>query len=414
MIHEILAGLVRANLAASAAMLLVLMLRKPVRARFGAQVGYGLWAAVPIAAAAAFAPRPVAGTAIDPIVLSAVAAGGRMVPQALAGAPSLAGLLLAAWVAGVMAAGFLLASRQARFVTALGRLEPFSAARPDVLRAQHDDVGPAVVGALRPRIVTPRDFEARFDAAERQVILAHEAAHLARGDARTNALAAVAQCLCWFNPLAHLAGWLLRIDQELACDAAVLGQMPAARRLYAEVLLKTQLAHQALPLGCHWPSRSAHPLKERIVMLKAPLPHAARRTLGVAAVAALSLGAACAAWAANPKPPRLITNPVWTARPAGADMVRFYPAQALTQGVTGRVTLTCRVDAAGRLQRCEAGDVAVTGENLPVGPNADMGFRAATLQLSGLFQMAPKTKDGVRTAGGSIRIPVRYMLPAGT
>ena len=414
MIPDILAGLVRANLAASAAVLLVLMLRKPVRARFGAQVGYGLWAMVPAAAAAAFAPRPVTGGAIDPIVLNAVAAGGRLVPQALIGAPGLAGLLLAAWVAGVLTAGLVLLSRQARFVAALGQLEPFSAARPDVLRAQYGEVGPAVVGSLRPRIVTPHDFEARFDQAERQVLLAHEAVHLARGDARIYALAALAQCLCWFNPLAHLAGWLLRIDQELACDAAVLSQMPTARRLYAEVLLKTQLAHQALPLGCHWPSRSAHPLKERIVMLKFPQPHAGRRTLGVATVVALSLGAACAAWAANPKPPRLITNPVWIAKPTGPDLVTLYPAQALKQRVTARVTMTCRIDSVGRLQLCQAGDVAVTGEGLPVGPNADIGFKAATLHLSSLFRMAPRTRDGVSTAGATIRIPVRYTLPAGT
>lgn len=149
-------------------------------------------------------------------------------------------------------------------------------------------------------------------------------------------------------------------------------------------------------------------------MLKSPLPHAGRRALGLAMVSALSLSAACAAWAANPKPPRLIRDPVWIAKPTGADLVKLYPAQAVKQGVTARVTLTCRVDAAGRLQRCEAGDVAVTGENLPVGPNADLGFRAATLQLSRLFQMAPKTRDGAPTAGGSIRIPVRYLLPTGT
>jgi hypothetical protein len=149
-------------------------------------------------------------------------------------------------------------------------------------------------------------------------------------------------------------------------------------------------------------------------MLKSALPAAQRRTAGAVLVAALSLGAACAAWAANPRPPRPITSPIWIAKPTGADLVRLYPAQAVKQGVTARVVLTCRVDASGRLQRCETGDVAVTGENLPVGPNADMGFRAATLQLSGLFQMAPKTRDGVPTAGRSIRIPVRYILPAGS
>ncbi|MGH6965979.1 MAG: TonB family protein, partial [Phenylobacterium sp.] len=156
---------------------------------------------------------------------------------------------------------------------------------------------------------------------------------------------------------------------------------------------------------------SEHPLKERIVMLKSPLPVASRRTAGAVLVATLSLGAACAAWAAAPKAPTLIAQPDWIAKPTGADIQRLYPAQALKQGVTGKVVMTCRIDAAGMLQRCSLNDVAVTGENLPVGPNADLGFGAATLKLAELFQMKPKSKDGVVTAGAEVRIPVRWGLP---
>jgi protein TonB len=146
-------------------------------------------------------------------------------------------------------------------------------------------------------------------------------------------------------------------------------------------------------------------------MLKSPLPAASRRTAGAVLVAVLSLGAACAAWATAPKTPTLIAQPDWIAKPTGADIKRLYPAQALKQGVTGKVVMTCRVDAAGKLQRCALNDVAVTGENLPVGPNADLGFGAATLKLAELFQMKPTSKDGVATAGGEIRIPVRWGLP---
>ena len=41
----------------------------------------------------------------------------------------------------------------------------------------------------------------------------------------------------------------LRIDQELACDQAVVTRKPAQRRLYAEVLLKTQLAEMGPATG---------------------------------------------------------------------------------------------------------------------------------------------------------------------
>jgi len=295
----------------------------------------------------------------------------------------------------------VLLSRQARFTAGLGRLT-----RGDggTWRAEHPGAGPAVVGVLRPRIVTPADFEARFAAKERGLILAHESVHLRRGDARVNALAAAGQCLGWFNPLVHLAAHRMRIDQELACDATVLGEAPAHRRLYAEVLLKTQLASQALPLGCHWPPTSDHPLKERIAMLKSPLPAPARRTLGFAAVALLGLGTACAAWAAQPAaaPPALITAPDWAERPNGEDLAAVYPAEARAQRLEGRATLDCRVDSGGRLRGC------AVAEEAP----AQAGFGEAALALSPSFQMKPMSKNGVAVGGGAVRIPIRFILPA--
>ena len=56
-----------------------------------------------------------------------------------------------------------------------------------------------------------------------------------------NAVVALIQCLCWFNPLVHLAARWIRFDQELACDAAVIAERPGLRRPYAEALLKTQV-----------------------------------------------------------------------------------------------------------------------------------------------------------------------------
>jgi hypothetical protein len=101
----------------------------------------------------------------------------------------------------------------------------------------------------------------------------------------------------WFNPFVHLGVRALRIDQELACDAAVLAT--AARRSYAEAILKTQVAAGA-PLGCAWPSHSLSALKERIAMLKHNLPTRTQRILGVTAVGIASVAACAVAWASQP------------------------------------------------------------------------------------------------------------------
>jgi TonB family protein len=399
MILDLLTGLARANLAAAAAIVVVALLRTPARRAFGARAAYGLWLAPVLAAAATLVPPASVAVPLAPLAPEVVAAVGGAVEAGVAAAPGLPAAMFALWIAGSLAAAALLLWRQARYMAAIARRE----------------AGPAVVGALRPRIVTPGDFETRFDAAEREVILAHEGAHLRAGDARINALAAAALCACWFNPLVHVAIYLMRLDQELACDAAVLGAFPQARRLYAEVLLKTQLATQPLPFGCHWPAAAEHPLKVRIVMLKSPLPATARRLAGLAAVALLSATGAAAAWAAQPGQPKpapalaVATTapapavlPDWILRPDMADVMRFYPTAAKAAKLEGRATIACHVDGEGRLGKCQLINEA------PVGA----GFGDAALALADRFQMKPVDQNGMATAGQKVRIPFKFALPS--
>jgi TonB family protein len=392
MLHLLVEAVARTNLAAAAAALLVLALRAVVRRGLGARAAYLLWAAVPLAAVAVLLPQPARDTPLSPLVLAAGAAAGWIAPPPR---PELASLFAGLWIGGALGAAAMLAERQMRFVRGLGRL---TASGPGVLRAERPGVGPAVIGALRPRIVTPADFEARFGPDEREVILAHEAHHLAAGDAAVNALAAAIQCLCWFNPLVHLGAARMRIDQELACDAAVVARFPRARRLYAEALLKTQLTQQALPIGCAW---EGHPLKQRIAMLKSPPPSPAVRWAGTTLAAALAVGAGCAAWAAQPRP-QLITTPDWMVRPSGADVMRVWPPvwpKASPSG--GSALISCRVEGGGRLTGCR-----VLRED-PGGA----GLGEAALKLAGMFQMKPVSKTGERTAGGEVRIPFRFKTP---
>src|SRR5690606_17264510 len=130
---------------------------------------------------------------------------------------------------------------------------------------------------------------------ERALILAHEEVHRRRGDAWINGFAAALQALNWFNPLLHHAVGRFRLDQELACDAAVIARFPEARRHYADAMLKAQLAGQPrqelwLPVGCTWPSRPT--LKERILMLKRSRPPRRTRIAGLVLVAGAALAGA--------------------------------------------------------------------------------------------------------------------------
>lgn len=285
---DLAAALLRSNLAASAAVLAILALRPAVRRWFGAETAYALWAAPPIAAVAILVP-------------------GRMAEEGAKAAPGLAIgdgtmlILLAAWLAGVAAVVVFLALGQAAFLRAL------KAGR----------AGPAVVGVICPRIVMPSSAQF-YSSEERAVVRAHEWEHIERGDPRARAVMAVFQCLFWFNPLAHLAAHLARLDQELACDAAVLRRRPGIRALYARTLMKTQLAGAPLPFGCYWPARGRHPLETRVALLRAD--RKTRGALGSVLVGAGVLVAAVVAWLAQPP----IPQPAPIAEPGGETALLVY------------------------------------------------------------------------------------------
>lgn len=235
----IASAFVLANVVGGAAVATVAVLRLPIRRLIGPSAAYNLWILPPLAAFA------------TPVVI--LVSHGDTPVGALFNLPVSAAGLGLAWLVGALALSLVFAVAQARFMA----------------EVRADRAGPAVIGLIYPRIVLPSE-DSGYTLQERELIRAHEREHVARKDPRAAALAALFQCLCWFNPLVHLAAYLLRLDQELACDAAVIRSRPQARGLYAQTLLKTQLAHTPLPFGCYWPARGLHPLEVRIGLLKRP------------------------------------------------------------------------------------------------------------------------------------------------
>jgi beta-lactamase regulating signal transducer with metallopeptidase domain len=267
---ELMDALLRVNLVGGLAILAVLALRIPARWRFGPEVAYRLWAAPPLAAVATLVPLKTGQPGLHPLA--------HLAPI------HLSPLLLAAWGFGLVVAVVVMARAQAAFLS----------------EARSGRSGPAVVGVVTPRIVMPPD-DGRYSAEERALIRAHEREHIARKDPRAGALIAAFQCLAWFNPLVHMAAHVARLDQELACDAAVLRRHPSSRALYARTLLKTQLAGAALPFGCYWPARSRHPLEVRVELLRRPRGDGG--LAGPLVIGASVATAALLAWVAEPPLP---------------------------------------------------------------------------------------------------------------
>ena len=291
------AALLQATLALTVGLALVYALRRPLRRMFGARIAYAAWWLAPACLLAPWLPTPAqaprvfafTGETFNALPALVVSAGA-----SASGGTDWRAWLVVAWVAGALAMAALFARRQRRFERRIER-------RPGQPWDQVRGHGPAVAGLLQPRILLPDDFDQRYSVQEQALVLAHERLHVMRGDVAAQAAASALRCVFWFHPLVHAAASSFRFDQELACDADVLARFPGSRRAYGDAMLKTQLADAGLPIGCHW--QSSHPLKERLTMLKQPIPGALRRTSGRMLVALALAAGAFAAWAAQPIQP---------------------------------------------------------------------------------------------------------------
>lgn len=111
------------------------------------------------------------------------------------------------------------------------------------LRASHAVAVPMTVGAKEPAILLPSDWQS-WDDWKLRAVLAHELAHIRRGDWMITIAASVNRCLFWFHPLAWWLDRRLAALAEDACDEAALLTTGDAPR-YAGTILEFAAALQA-------------------------------------------------------------------------------------------------------------------------------------------------------------------------
>jgi beta-lactamase regulating signal transducer with metallopeptidase domain len=284
--------------ASSLLMLVVLILRGPVAARFGAHAAYVLWS---LPALRMILPRipditvPVAAVPIhfEIAKLVAVAASqpaSAAPPIAAAASPSIdwftAGLVV--WLVGAAVYLAWQLGLHYRFMRIAIEQAGDGFLRGNVRVTLSPVVtGPLAAGIFHRRILLPEDFARRYTGAEQQLALAHELAHHRRGDLIANGAALAMLALHWFNPIAHWAYRAFRADQELACDATVLADAPGARSDYGRALIKSARAGMSTAACALGPATQ---LKRRMTMITQSSCSRARRIAGTS-LAGILVGA---------------------------------------------------------------------------------------------------------------------------
>lgn len=285
-------------------MLVVLAIRVPVRKAFGAHITYALWL-LPVArlllpqvpegwreqaaAPVAVASDVIVAYVVEPISLSATPGGTAAVSSPV----DWIFLALLVWAGGaVLFLAYHLFAHSRYTATLLRRARVDRTVAQGKVRVIETDAahGPLAFGVFRKYVAFPRDFAERYDELERDLALAHELGHHARGDLIANWIALLVLSFHWFNPVAWRAFRAFRADQEMACDALVLaGRAQALRHAYGRAIVKS--AHGgAVSAACHL--HTINEVKGRLRMLSKNRKNSPiRMAAGLAGVGALSLAA---------------------------------------------------------------------------------------------------------------------------
>lgn len=156
--------------------------------------------------------------------------------------------------------------------------------------------GAQAVGYLRPAVLLPDRLLAELGAEELELVIAHEAAHLARRDDWSLLLQRLVEAALWMHPGVWWLGRRLELERELACDHAV-GAATGQPRAWARCLVRLAELALAAPRRPLAPGAAPRPsqLRARVEALLAPAPPRGDgrgpRWVGAAA-AGLALGGA--------------------------------------------------------------------------------------------------------------------------
>ncbi len=136
------------------------------------------------------------------------------------------------------------------------------------LRQSDDLVTAATIGWRRPSILLPPEW-VTWTSDQRRAVLAHEMAHVRRNDFLAVLGGQLGVVLHFYHPLLHWLMGRLRLEQELAADAAA-ADVSGGQRRYLVTIAELALRQQDRALA--WPARTFLPTRttflRRIAMLR--------------------------------------------------------------------------------------------------------------------------------------------------
>lgn len=276
------------------------------------------------------------------------------------------------------------------------------------------DVGPAVVGALRPRIVLP-NWALTLDDAERRMMLRHEAEHVRAGDPALLLLSAIVVALLPWNPALWLLARQLRLAIEIDCDRRVLRVVDAPRE-YGMLLLAVGARHStSLPLAASLAERQ--PLLERRILAMTSLRPDRPLVASLPFIAALALTGAVAAQTPQPDSLAAIRDRAATvaaraaiARSARASAVAsaaiaVEPAEAAAPATTAAAASDIEQTLVAKAAASARAATAAVADSVVLAPSAEVTRKDVPLDTITMW-IARYHPDVIRGNGHANRVTI--------
>ena len=105
------------------------------------------------------------------------------------------------------------------------------------IRSHKDVIAPMATGIFRPMVILPVEMTRDLSAVATRNALAHELAHIKRGDLMANFVEQAILCLFWWNPVLHFMRAAIAENREMACDDHAVERMQDAGG-YASAIIR--------------------------------------------------------------------------------------------------------------------------------------------------------------------------------
>lgn len=179
---------------------------------------------------------PMINNALNPVLV------GSLAPDPMASANPLQILIPVAanlWILGIIA---MLIYTAVSYFKVKKRIGTAVLLRDNIYQSERV-ASPFVLGIIKPKIYLP------FNMSEQDIthVIAHEKAHIRRGDHLWKPLGFLMLSVHWFNPLMWVAYVILCRDIELACDEKVVKELDCEQKAdYSQALLSCSISRRSI------------------------------------------------------------------------------------------------------------------------------------------------------------------------